>query len=75
MITYNAFGYSTNGETINLTLNERQVYNLLQIIKGYKEELCGSNQDKRGCEELIKLIHETMKKEDELNEKRNFNHQ
>ena len=42
---YNAFGYSTNGKERKITLNERQLFNLRNIIKGYKDELCGSRQD------------------------------
>ena len=53
MIKYNALGNSTNGETKLIKLNERQMFNILHIIKCYKEELCSSNQDIQECEELI----------------------
>ena len=64
MIKYNIFGDSTNGDMKQITLSERQIYNLLSIIKGYKEELCGSNQAVNNCKELIDCINNSIKGED-----------
>lgn len=54
MIKY--LGYGPNGAEKTITFNERQIENLINIIKGYKEELCGSRQDITACEELLKVI-------------------
>ena len=56
MIKYTAPGYSTNGKIKSITLNERQIENLISIIEGYKEELCGSKQDITACKELIDIL-------------------
>lgn len=58
---FNVLGYGKNGKEKTIVLNERQVDNLLRIIKCYKDELCCDNQEINECKELIKLISEQNK--------------
>ena len=49
-------GYSDNGKNKQVILSERQIFNLINIIKAYKEEMCASNQNIKECEELISIL-------------------
>lgn len=72
MIKIKAFGYSTNGDAVFINLDEPQRGCLREIIKVYREQLCGDRQDIRECEKLLELINkETMPIE--MNERQFFN--
>lgn len=49
-------GYTNNGKNKQITLSERQIFNLINIIEAYKEEMCASNQDIEECNELINIL-------------------
>lgn len=72
MITYNAFGYSTNGKMVLIHLDEPQMLYLRRIIKVYKEELCGCKQDIRECEKLLDIANKEIVSM-EINERQLFN--